>query len=106
MGNTARISPRERVVEKYLHKCFTVAGGNTYKWSSPAHAGVPDRICVLPDGRIYLVEVKREAGSLSRLQMSVHRELLALGCNVHTVYGIAGVDELMSKISENNGVHR
>lgn len=39
-----------------------------YKFVSPAHAGVPDRLLVFPNGRVGFVEVKAPGGKLSALQ--------------------------------------
>jgi hypothetical protein len=89
----------EKQVERYLHDKITQLGGTTYKWASPSHRGVPDRLCVLPGGRIYMVEVKTEAGRPSRLQLSVHKKLRTLGCDARILYGTKGVDEFISQIS-------
>jgi hypothetical protein len=90
----------ERQVEQYLCKRIADIKGVSYKWSSPAHAGVPDRICVLPGGRVYFIEVKKDGGRLSRLQQFVGDKLTSLGCQSYTVYGITGVDKFIASISK------
>lgn len=88
----------ENKVEKYLDKCFKERGGTTRKWVSPGRDGVPDRICILPVGRIYLVEVKTLSGKMSVRQQRECDTLADLGCYVHVVYGTEGVDNLMRSI--------
>ena len=44
-------------VERYLVKRVKALGGQCFKWVSPGHAGVPDRIGVLPQGQVFFVEV-------------------------------------------------
>ena len=48
---------REREIEKYLADQVKRHGGRSYKWSSPSHRGVPDRLVLFPNV-ILAVEVK------------------------------------------------
>lgn len=58
----------EKQVEAYLVKRVKELGGVAYKFTSPAHKGVADRIVCLPNGDTWFVEVKTEGGRLSPLQ--------------------------------------
>ena len=58
----------EKQVEAYLVKRVKELGGRAYKFTSPAHRGVADRIVCLPNGQTWFVEVKTEGGRLSELQ--------------------------------------
>ena len=58
----------EKQVEAYLVKRIKALGGMAYKFTSPAHRGVSDRIVCLPDGQTWFVELKTEGGRLSALQ--------------------------------------
>lgn len=49
-------------------------GWLSYKFSSPAHRGVPDRVYI-KDGRVVFIEFKTPRGRVSRLQ---ERELAAI----------------------------
>ena len=44
---TATSIVREKDLEAYLVSRVNGLGGVTWKWSSPGHAGVPDRIVIL-----------------------------------------------------------
>lgn len=59
----------EKEIEKKLVDTIKRHRGLCLKWVCPGWAGVPDRIILLPGGRIYFVETKRpRGGKLSRMQ--------------------------------------
>ena len=58
----------EKQIEAYLVKRVKALGGVAYKFTSPAHRGVADRVVCLPDGSTWFVELKTEGGRLSPLQ--------------------------------------
>lgn len=68
----------EAVIEAYLRQRIKALSGECYKWSSPNVRGVPDRICVFPDGRVYFVEVKAPDGKLTTLQNKFIARMLTL----------------------------
>jgi len=73
--------------EKLLCRRIKEAGGWAIKLVSPGNAGVPDRLVLLPGGRVIFVELKQEKGRLSPLQRETHRRLEELGMDVRTLYG-------------------
>ena len=89
---------KENQVESYLHKRVVAAGGMTYKWVSPNMVGVPDRIVIMPGGRVYFVEVKSMDGKLAPHQIRRLAELDALGVNVRALFGTEEVDKFVEKI--------
>lgn len=58
----------EKQIEAYFVKRVKEIGGMAYKFTSPAHRGVADRVVCLPDGSTWFVELKTEGGRLSALQ--------------------------------------
>lgn len=58
----------EKQIEAHLIKRVKALGGMAYKFTSPAHKGVSDRIVCLPNGQTWFVELKTEGGRLSPLQ--------------------------------------
>ena len=58
----------EKDIEAKLRYAVERTGGLCLKWTCPGWAGVPDRICLLPGGRIVFVEMKREGGKVSNRQ--------------------------------------
>jgi hypothetical protein len=85
----------EKDVERRLVKGVEALGGKAYKFVSPAHRGVADRLVVLPGGRVWFAEVKTDNGKLSPLQEVFKREAQALGCNYCCVYGAGDVDNFL-----------
>lgn len=49
----------ENEVEKKLAKKVKALGGRAYKFVSPGNAGVPDRLVVMPGGKVGFAEIKR-----------------------------------------------
>lgn len=76
---------REHAVERRLCELARRHGGVAYKWESPGVAGVPDRILLLPGGRLFLVELKRPGGRPRPIQQAMHARLERLGFPVHVV---------------------
>lgn len=70
----------EKDIEAKLRQAVGSAGGLCLKWVCPGWAGVPDRIVLLPGGRIVFVEVKRpKGGTLSPIQKWWAKGLVDLG---------------------------
>lgn len=69
----------EKEVEDYLVWCVEMVGGKAYKFESPMHRGVSDRIVCLPKGETWFIETKRpKGGRLSPLQKIFAAEMSTL----------------------------
>lgn len=73
---------REKQIEQKLVKAVRAVGGICPKLVSPGMDGMPDRMALLPGGRIGFVEVKAPGQSPRPLQTHRHRQLRALGFSV------------------------
>ena len=73
----------EKETERFLIRMVKALGGRSYKWVSPGCAGVPDRIVILPEGRVAFVELKSEGKTSTDQQKKRQAELRALGCTVY-----------------------
>lgn len=93
-----KVQTRERDVEKKLIDGISDLGGRCLKWVAPGTSGVPDRIVLLPGGRVLFVEVKRDGGRPSKLQKYWHRKLKTLGMDARFVEGISEVEELLDEL--------
>ena len=91
---------RESAVEKYAVEKIRGVGGRAFKWVSPGIAGVPDRICVFPEGRIIFVEFKRPGLSDGRSprQKKITLVLEKLGCTVRRIGSKEELRDLMEEI--------
>ena len=73
-------TPMEKDIEKALGRMVGRHGGLCLKWVCPGWAGVPDRILLIPGGRIIFVELKRQkGGTRSSMQIWWSRKLADLG---------------------------
>lgn len=75
----------ERDIEAALVKRIKALGGIPYKFTSPQRRSVPDRLCMLPDGRVLLIECKAPGKKPTKLQAAEHERLKALGFEVLVV---------------------
>ncbi|MDC9588866.1 VRR-NUC domain-containing protein [Xenorhabdus sp. XENO-10] len=73
---------REDVIERHLVNEVKKAGGIAYKFVSPGRRSIPDRICILPGGRVIFVECKAPGEKPRPEQLREHERLRALGCSV------------------------
>lgn len=86
----------ERDIEKYLVTRVKALGGRSYKWVSPGNVGVPDRIVLLPDGRIIFVELKQPGKKPTAVQRVVMDQIRSLGFYVTWTDSKEGVDEILA----------
>lgn len=91
----------EKQIENYLKKKITEAGGMCLKWTSPGTAGVPDRIIIMPKGKIYFVELKAEdkKNNLSTLQRAFIAKLIIFDCRVEVIASFEAVDRFVKGVS-------
>ena len=82
----------EKQIEAYLVKRVKASGGVAYKFVSPAHRGVADRVVVLPGGAVWFVELKAEGGRLSPLQQVFADEMARLKQNYCVLWSKEDVD--------------
>jgi len=87
------LEPKEKVIEARLRNAIKKMGGRAYKFVSPAHKSVPDRLILLPDRRIYFAEVKRRKGKLTKHQANEIDFIKSLGFDADVLYGVEGVKD-------------
>lgn len=88
----------EKKIEQYLCMKAKKAGGIAIKLISPSFAGMPDRMILLPQGKIIFVELKTEGRKARKLQLSRHIMLRNLGFFVIVIDQIEQVDKLFDYI--------
>ena len=75
-------SLREHDIEWKLVKAVKEMGGICPKFVSPGTDGMPDRMVLMPAGKIGFVEVKAPGKKPRVLQVRRHRQLRKLGFSV------------------------
>ena len=90
----------EKQIEQKLVKAVKAKGGLATKFVSPGFDGVPDRIVLLPRGRIAFIELKAKGRKMRPLQVRRKRQLESLGFLVYCIDSpeqIGGIlDEIQS----------
>ena len=76
------MSSTEKDIERYFTRKVKEHGGLAWKFVSPGHAGVPDRIVLLPNGKCCFAEIKAQGGKTRKLQISVVKRLEKQGFDV------------------------
>lgn len=88
---------REKIIEQKLAAAVKKTGGVALKFVSPGFDGMPDRLVLLPDGKIAFVEVKAQGKKPRSLQLARHRLLRKLG---FYVYVIDSADQIGGMLDE------
>ncbi|MCI8585539.1 MAG: VRR-NUC domain-containing protein [Lachnospiraceae bacterium] len=94
---------RERDLERKFRDAVRESGGRAYKFVSPGNDGVPDRLVVLPGGRIGFVELKQKGKKPSGLQEQQIKVLQSLGCFVTVLDSPEDIQETIRRIREAGG---
>ncbi|WP_436802022.1 VRR-NUC domain-containing protein [Streptococcus dysgalactiae] len=69
----------EKTIEKELRQTVIEHGGLCLKFVSPSMAGVPDRLVLMPNGKLGFVEVKQKGQQPRSLQQMRIKQLSKLG---------------------------
>lgn len=95
---------REKDIEQYLVKRAKEHGGRAYKWTSPGMNGVPDRIVMLPGGRVAFAELKAPGKQPTALQVNQQRFIRNQGLPVIVIDSKEGVDGLIATMQREAGL--
>lgn len=95
----------ERDVELWLGQQIEHLGGLYWKLVSPGTAGVPDRIAVMPGGKVIFIELKDDYGRLRKLQIYQLEKLRRRGQKVRVVKGKEDAVRFVQELRRNYGIH-
>lgn len=88
----------EHQVEQTLVREVRKHGGIAPKFTSPGTAGMPDRIVILPNGKICFVELKAPGQKPRPIQTRQMDRLTQLGCMVRTIDHPNQIQKLINEI--------
>lgn len=91
---------RERDIEHKLVTETVKRGGVAMKFVSPGCIGVPDRIVMLPGGRMGFVELKAPGKKPRSIQTRRIRQMQAMGFKVFVVDGMEQIGSVLDEIQE------
>lgn len=89
---------REKIIEQKLAAAIKQAGGMALKFVSPGFDGMPDRLVLLPGGRIAFVEVKAPRKKPRPLQLARHRLLRKFGFQVYVIDSADQIGGMLDEI--------
>lgn len=89
---------REKIIEQKLVSEVKKRGGICPKWVAPGFDGVPDRIVLMPGGKLAFVEVKAPGQKPRPLQLSRHKLLRSLGFCVYVLDDMNQIGGMIDEI--------
>ena len=89
---------REKTIEGKLVKAVKIMGGLAPKFVSPGLDGVPDRLVLLPGGKIAFIELKAPGKELRPLQVRRKRQLESLGFLVYCIDSAEKIGVIINEI--------
>lgn len=88
----------EKKIESKLVKAVKHSGGMCLKFVSPSFARVPDRIVLMPGGRMAFVETKTTRKEMRPLQRKRKWQLEKLGFKVYCLDNEEKIEEVINEI--------
>ena len=89
---------REKQIENKLATEAKKLGGIALKFVSPSFDGMPDRLVLMPDGRIAFVELKALGKKPRPLQLARHQLLRSLGFRVYVIDSVEQIGGMLDEI--------
>lgn len=75
----------EKALEYKLKSEVENLGGYTFKLLSTHLTGLPDRLCLIPKGKIFFAEIKTTKKKPTKIQLWWHRKITDLGFKVEVI---------------------
>ena len=91
---------REKYIEQKLVQAVKSMGGIAPKFTSPGFDGMPDRLILLPGGKMGFAEIKAPGKKPRPLQEARHNLLRRLGFKVYVIDGAEQISSVLDEIGE------
>lgn len=88
----------EKEIERKLIKAVKATKGLCLKLTCPGFDGVPDRLVLLPSGKIAFIELKAPGKKPRPLQMKRMKQLLALGFPCYVIDSMEKIEVVLKEI--------
>ena len=89
---------REKQIEQKLEQAVRKSGGMCLKFVSPNFDGMPDRLLLLPSGKIAFAELKAPGKKPRPLQLARHKTLMGLGFRVYVIDSAEQIGAILDEI--------
>lgn len=89
----------EKWLEAKLKTDVNKIGGRALKFVSPGNDGVPDRLVLMPNAKVYFAELKSTGQRLGPLQRYWKRELEKMGFLHFVMNDLAGLNNFLDKLN-------
>lgn len=89
---------QEKVIESRLRIEAKKRGGMALKFVSPGMNGVPDRLVLMPDGRMAFVELKAPGKIPRVVQKKRMKQLSGLGFAVYMIDSVEKIGVILDEI--------
>ena len=94
---------RDKEVEQSLRSAVLQRGGLCLKFISPGWSGAPDRLVLLPEGRLGFIEVKAPGKKPRPLQRARHKQLRHFGFRVYVIDSEEQISEMLEEMGGGRG---
>ena len=91
---------REREVERKFVNAAKLRGGLALKLVSPGMNGVPDRLVLMPGGRMAFAELKAPGETMRSIQRKRKRQLEQLGFAVYCIDRPEQIEGVLDEITK------
>lgn len=88
----------EKKIEDRLVSEVIKINGLCLKLNSQSANGIPDRLVLLPKGKLYFIELKRPGEKLRSLQEYWMRTINKIGFNIIKIDSLESVDKFIEKV--------
>ena len=88
----------EKTLEKWLKREIEALGGLCLKLQTPGMTGIPDRLVLLPSGKVWFVEVKKLNGVVSLRQRKVMSQLRDLGFRAEVIQSLSDIHKHFNEL--------
>ena len=89
---------REKMIESRLVEEVRCRGGLCWRFTSPGTDGVPDRIVLMPGGKIAFVEVKAPGEKMRALQIRRKQQLERVGFSVYCLDSLDLIRPILDEV--------
>ena len=94
------VKMKEYTIENHLILVTRAHGGMCLKFISPGIAGAPDRIVILPGGKIGFAELKAPGRRPRLRQRAVIRTLYRCGCHVAVIDNLKSAEGFVRRLAK------